>query len=503
MKTASLDKRIAKVVLVALLSLVLAEIVSGAETVEGPADWRQWPLAPANKPESLDCRDKIAPESVPAVPAFPGAEGHGALSVGGRGGRVIKVTTLNAKGTGSLDEALRAKGARIVVFDVSGVIRGNFVVTEPNITVAGQTAPGAGVTIEGTFYVKLQKAPQVGNVTLRFLRVRVPPVPAKSTDGLDAVCLLGADRAIVDHMSASWAVDETTSSPYCANVTYQWCSVEESATVGHKKGMHNYGMKGADWPYGFIHHNLMAHHSRRNPSGTAHVINNVVYDVRDGFVHDAPAPLPGLYYASNVMGNYYKQGPSSDKFYPICFKQNTAYYAVDNFIHGVGLIKDPWLEAEKHPGLKAYADKGKRLARPRPYPYFPITIHSPQRACELVLAHAGCLPRDCVSRRTIQEFKDGTGRWGRNAPEKPSDEWYLDGLTPGKPEPDSDGDGMPDRWEQAHGLNPRDAADAAQIVSKGASPADRHAGYTYIEFYVNELADNLILQAMREAGVIP
>lgn len=473
------------------------------ETIRAPDDWRQWPLDPSERPDRADPRNRIDPATVPAIAAFPGAEGHGALSVGGRGGRVIKVTTLAGKGPGSLDEALRANGPRIVVFDVSGVIRGDFLITEPNITVAGQTAPGAGITIEGTLYTRFTKASNVGNVTLRFLRVRVPPVPPMSTETLDAVRILGADRAIVDHVSASWAADETTGSPESVNVTYQWCSAEESALQGHRERLHNYGMKGAGYPWGFIHHNLMAHHSNRNPSATAHVINNVAYDFRRGFVMDQAPPPPDLYYASNVIGNYYKAGPSEPNIQPMLLKKNTAYFIADNFIHGTGLVRDVWKEADKHPGLKVNVAVGKRLARPRPHPYFPVTIHSVQRACELVLAHAGCLPRDCVSRRTIREFKDGTGRWGRNAPEKPSDEWYLDGLKPGKPEPDSDSDGMPDRWEQSLGLNPRDAADAAKVVPKRASPADRHAGYTYIEFYINELADNLISQAMREAGVNP
>lgn len=284
------------------------------------------------------------------------------------------------------------------------------------------------------------------------------------------------------------------------NVTYQWCSVEESAIQGHREGLHNYGMKGAYYPWGFIHHNLMAHHSYCNPSATAH---NVVYDFRNGFVFDAPSPPPDLFYAASIIGNYYKAGPSEANIRPWVLKTNTAYFFADNFIHGTGLIRDPWKEAEKHPGLKAVATTGKRLAKPRPYPFFPIAIHRPERAYELVLAHAGCLPRDRVSRRTIDEVKSGTGKWGRNAPDKPDDAWFMEGLTPGKPLPDADSDGMPDAWEFKHRLNPRDAADAARIVPRGASPADRHAGYTFIEFHINDLADNLVLQGQRDAKVQP
>lgn len=171
-----------------LASMLSAGGASAVETIEGPADWRRWPLAPADHPEQLDPRNEIAPQSVPPVPAFPGAEGHGALATGGRGGRVIKVTTLSAKGPGSLDEAFRAKGPRIVVFDVSGVIRGNFIVTEPNLTVAGQTAPGAGITIEGTLYTKFREAPQIGNVILRGrARAKVAPFPDAMTSSSSAI----------------------------------------------------------------------------------------------------------------------------------------------------------------------------------------------------------------------------------------------------------------------------------------------------------------------------
>jgi pectate lyase len=106
-----------------------------------------------------------------------------------------------------------------------------------------------------------------------------------------------------------------------------------------------------------------------------------------------------------------------------------------------------------------------------------------------VLAQAGCLPRDAVSKRAVQEVRTATGSWGRHDPEG----GLMAGLTPGKPPVDSDSDGMPDAWEAAHGLNPKDPADAGRTVPAGASENDRHKGYTYIEFYINELADRLIV----------
>jgi hypothetical protein len=107
------------------------------------------------------------------------------------------------------------------------------------------------------------------------------------------------------------------------------------------------------------------------------------------------------------------------------------------------------------------------------------------------MARAGCFPRDRVTKRTLREVRTGTGKWGRNAPAAPTDEWFLEGLSVGRAPTDADGDGMPDEWEKAHGLNPADRTDAAGTVPRGASRGDRHAGYTYIEYYLNELADRM------------
>ncbi len=112
-----------------------------------------------------------------------------------------------------------------------------------------------------------------------------------------------------------------------------------------------------------------------------------------------------------------------------------------------------------------------------------------------MLPHAGCLPRDIVSRNTIRDVKTATGKWGRHLPK----EGLMHGLKPAKAPGDSDNDGLPDEWEKAHGLNPNDATDANETVPAGASRADRHKGYTHIEFYINELADKLIEQAVAQS----
>ena len=134
--------------------------------------------------------------------AFPGAEGFGAAAVGGRGGKVIKVTNLKADGPGSLQAACAAEGPRIVVFDVSGVIRGNVTIRHSNITIAGQTAPGAGITIEGMLKNVYRAKPPLHDVVVRFLRVRPRPLKRKGAGG-DCVQLTYIDRLIVDHVNCS------------------------------------------------------------------------------------------------------------------------------------------------------------------------------------------------------------------------------------------------------------------------------------------------------------
>jgi hypothetical protein len=137
-----------------------------------------------------------------------------------------------------------------------------------------------------------------------------------------------------------------------------------------------------------------------------------------------------------------------------------------------------------------FNNNGRELNEPAKVP--PVQTVDAKRVYDLVLAKAGCWPRDRVTRRTVEEVRNQSGAWGRNAPLEPTDEWFLEGLATGRALLDSDNDGLPDAWEKAHGLNPKDPADATSTVPAGRSDGDRHQGYTYIEFYVNERADNLV-----------
>ena len=192
--------------------------------------------------------------------AFPTAEGYGKFTVGGRGGKVYEVTNLNDSGEGSLRAAVEASGPRTVVFRVSGTIdlKSDLRIKNPNLTIAGQTAPGDGICIKG--YPLMIGADEV---IIRHIRVRFGD---ESGQDSDAIGCRYVKNLILDHVSASWSVDETMSIYHCENVTVQWCMITESMfdSSNATKGDHGFGgIWGSN--HGSYHHNLIAHHSSRNP----------------------------------------------------------------------------------------------------------------------------------------------------------------------------------------------------------------------------------------------
>jgi len=418
------------------------------------------------------------------LPAFPGAEGFGAIAIGGRGGKVIKVTNLKSSGPGSLQEACETEGHRIVVFEVGGVIHGDVAIRHPYITIAGQTAPSPGITVEGRLLARPKDKSRLHDIVVRFIRFR--PLPTTGSSG-DTVQLPKSERIILDHLSLSWANDETIDIIFSSEVTVQWCAIEESDPTGHSKGVpHNFGILSAYEGSGNIslHHNLFAHHYRRCPSLSPQVPakpgdfrNNLLYDCLGGLAHDGHTPKSGI----NMIGNYYKKGPSSERLYPFGFIDAGRYYVEGNYIEGIGEIGDPRDESVQFPRWIQYNRDGKKLTAPAKVA--PIVTHSAQEAYRLVLAYAGCRPQDRVSLRTIEEVKTLTGKWARNAPLKPSDEWYLEGLQYDKSPVDSDNDAMPDAWEEANGCDKTDDSDYNKVMP---------SGYTAIEEYINERGEQLI-----------
>jgi hypothetical protein len=453
---------------------------------------------------SLIAASAVAAPGADGVKAFPGAEGWGAVTAGGRGGKVVSVTNLNASGPGSLAEACATDGPRIVVFDVSGVIRGDIKITKPHITIAGQTSPGAGITVEGVISTWNLG---VHDIIIRHLRIRRQRDLGSGGDCIQIGGLgpkrTGTYNIMLDHLSLSWGNDEVIDLYHSHDATVQWCTVEESDDQGHPKGAHNYGIISAAEDNGAVsvHHNLWAHHGRRVPcmapyreNAADDFCNNLVYNCRGGYTDDghgnrARSPV-------NLHRNYYRRGPqTTGRMYPYALAPQMDFYVRDNYFEDWGYQGHPrhWKPAGQPGGVPRWIqfnNNGREIDAPAPVP--PVEMVDAKQVYELVLAKAGCWPRDRVTRRTIEEVKTQTGAWGRNGPMAPTDEWFLEGLTPAKPPADSDGDGIPDAWEKAHGLDPNDPADATRVVPAGKSKNDRHRGYTYIEYYLNELADGLV-----------
>lgn len=423
------------------------------------------------------------------LPAFPGAEGFGAIAIGGRGGKVILVTNLQSSGPGSLQAACEKEGPRIVVFKVGGVIRGDVAIRYSDVTIAGQTAPSPGITLEGRLLSRPVDRKRLHDIVVRFIRLRPPPTQGHTGD---AIQLPNVERVILDHVSLSWANDEMIDICHSSEVTIQWCTIEESDPLGHAKGRgHNFALISAYPQSGniSIHHNLFAHHSRRSPSLSPYVPgkpgdfrNNVVYNFYQGLTHDGHTPLAPI----NFIGNYYKRGRDSDKVYPFMFHKEGKYYLNDNYVEGYGEMIDPREPGFFSPRWLKYNRYGEKLSKE--VLVAPVKTHSALKAYEIVLAEAGAFPRDRVTNRTVEEVRKGAGRWARNGPAKPNDEWFLEGLPRGKPPSDSDGDGIRDAWEDAHGLNKTDPKDHNRIMP---------SGYTAIEEYINERAKVLIEEARK------
>ena len=433
-----------------------------------------------------------AHENVPAcggaLPAFPGAEGFGCGTPGGRGGRVMVVSNLDDFGPGSLREALESSGPRFVVFAVSGTIEVSeqIVIDDPYVTVAGQTAPGGGVTLraaEGntTGLVDIQ----THDVVIRFLRFRVgapEDVSGENLDGLNVWHKNGHD-VVIDHNSFSWAVDENVSTwDDAKRVTFSWNVIGEGLRwATHPEGEHSKGLlvSGERVRDVSVHHNLFVHNIARNPQisapGRVQVVNNVVYDYGDSALQTSNAHgAPKI----DVVANYFKAGPDSDPDryevdgYPIREKGDWSVHVTGNVgPHGRTLGSQRDLVSPEDQDL-VVADAPSGLP--------PITTTRAEEAYQDVLAKAGArVPYlDDVDARLIDDVRRGEGGMIND----PEDVGGWPELPAGEPRPDRDGDGMPDEWEDENGLDP-DSDDSA-----GDQDGD---GYTNIEEYANALVASL------------
>jgi len=432
----------------------------------------------------------VASQSL-ALPAFPGAEGFGADTTGGRGGKVYIVTSLEDYGKkdkpmpGTFRYAVEQAGPRIVVFAVSGYIELTLpiVITNPNITIAGQTAPGDGVCLKNRQVV----IKDTNDVVIRYLRVRPgDTVVGKLDKTCDAFSIDNSRNVILDHCSATWSSDETISlAKKSKNVTIQWCLIAEclnyytkpGSDIGHSKG----SILSSDGPGISVHHNLYAHIFARMPKiGTNHFgepgtvcdfRNNVLYDWGGSEAGYDAIEQPVLF---NYVGNYLKPGAaSSDK--SVAFRvigSKTSLYSDGNIFENADKMSSDnklMFTVANEAGTKVFLDKP--VAAPA------VKTLPAANARDAVLASVGAYvpARDTIDTRIIESFKRNTGKILDSQDE-------VGGYQPlksGKPPLDTDADGMPNEWEKTHGLNPADASDGVK---------DRDSdGYTNIEEYINGL----------------
>lgn len=424
-------------------------------------------------------------EPVSPTLAFPGAEGFGRYAQGGRGGAVLRVTTLDDSGPGSLRAAVETKGPRTIIFDVGGTITlaSPLKISRGRITVAGQTAPGDGITLRGQPLVIA-----ADDVVVRYIRVRLGDETKVQEDALSVT---RGRRIIIDHVSASWSVDETLSagSRYATpedgvfDLTVQWSIIAESLNVSvHDKGKHGYGslIRGGRGSKMSWLNNLWANHQARMPrpgnyndraadpvGGFFEFRGNVFYNWgggRAGYNADVDALA-----AYDFVGNWYQAGPDSEAAVAFCEenKGSRAWFE-GNAMNGA-IPRDPWSLVGCTPpeGYRAsgpLADSGARTP-------------SPSLAYARVLASAGAAKsRDTVDARIVAGVRAKSGRLINSQ----SDVGGWPDLKGGPAWVDSDGDGMPDDWEKTHGFNAADASD-------GVKDADGD-GFTNLEEWLNSLA---------------
>lgn len=433
------------------------------------------------------------------VVAFPGAVGFGRLATGGRGGDVYIVTNTNDSGTGSLRNGITsASGPRTIVFEVSGniMLQSKLDINRANLTIAGQTAPGDGITIAG-YPVNVV----ADNIIIRYLRFRCGDYnimagngkPAKGNGNLKgstagALDVGGANNVIIDHVSTSWAIDETLSVTDSNNVTVQNSIVSESLNdSNHEKGDHGFGslLRGNGEGGTTFYRNLYAHHDMRNPGagsnqttvsikGQLDFVNNVVYGwgTRSG---EAIGGSSGGIVELNYVNNYVVANVDSRNAMSVWDEVKTEGILtfqtgnkLDSNINGTRDGADSgW---NMFPNFTSAQKRSSRWS----FPVVPTV--SADQAYDLVLNSAGASKvRDAIDARIVQQVRTNTGR----IIDSQEDVGGLPVLNSASAPLDTDRDGMPDSWEQARGLNPNNASDR--------NSKNLDSVYTNLEVYLNSL----------------
>ena len=471
---------------------------------------------------------EIAFAQFASAPAFPGAEGYGRYVTGGHGTTgtptIYHVTNLKDSGSGSLRYGVESKsGYRIIVFDVAGTIAlsSQLNIKNGNVTILGQTAPGDGICIKN-YGVQIKAS----NVILRFLRFRMGDEKGVEADALGFMSHNESPafkNIVIDHCSISWSTDECASFYGVENFSFQWNYVTESLKISvHDKGSHGYGgiWGGKKASY---HHNLIAHHDSRNPrldhgyvstiGGPLDLINNVIYNWGGNTCYGGENKSGYAAKTYNILNNYYKPGPATKSSVATRMLDPTIscsncgsgcvpgiFYMTGNYMYGSPTVTaDNWKGSTHNTAsLKSFVrfTSGEELYDTCKL----LNMHKAETAFEKVTNCAGAsFKRDVIDERIAEEAREGTytfdGSMGSTGGliDSQSDVggWPIYGSD-SKPK-DTDKDGIPDDWEEANGLNPASATDAAKRT------LDPRGYYTNIEVYANWLVESIIKEEMADA----
>jgi len=450
--------------------------------------------------------DTALAKELEVLKSFPTAEGSGAKTVGGRGGRVIEVTNLNASGAGSFKEACEAEGKRTVVFRVGGTIDlggAEVIIRNDYLTIAGQTAPGEGIQLKnGGLSIRANE------VIVRYLRIRPGPA-ASMIDALNIVSPSRHDRkknVIIDHVSAFWGVDETMNAgSFFNNVTMQWsiiaeglhCSIYDNAGVkeswkpckkieGRDRWAHSRGsMVNSDSRDITYHHNLLYRNYKRNPliqSSDGNIINNVMVNYQyQVYVEPFEEKV-----RANFIGNYFRSYlhiRPPIRVYDVNkgYDGKSGVYYKDNY-DSKFRPDSKYLETSIRILHKKSDSKGDGHVRDRvePYLFDSVKVEPVHKAYKSVLEKVGANypKRDSADERVIAFVL--SGKAPKTLINDPSEVGGWPFIKGGEALPDSDHDGMPDSWERSHKLNPKKAEDRNDKTLSSI-------GYTNLEVYLNSL----------------
>lgn len=471
----------------------------------------------------VGCKDEEQKQTTPQSNASIGSiyfEGGGANTTGGAGGNVYIVSSLaDDGGSNTLRYAIEKSGSRTIVFAISGTIhlKGDIEIKNGNLTIAGQTAPGGGITVAGGS-IKIK----ADNVIIRFLRFRPGDGEGKKDGNNTTDAIEGEDRKniVIDHCSISWGTDECASFYGNENFTMQYCIISEGLgyyNTSEGKREHRYGGLWGGKNATF-HHNLLAHHESRMPRldhdyvsylrGPVDIVNNVIYNWSSTSTYGGESTScrgandNNNYRKYNLVNNYYKPGPNTSSKENMCQPWSTEcenccknsknsedhkclvpahFYISGNYVNGQANFDWQGVKKQGEESLSAEDFKNKIKSNSR----FPMNeIHaqeSAEDAYNSVLEKAGaCLYRDEIDTRIINEVETGTGSLVGNI--ENYEEIYPE-LPTGTAPTDTDKDGMPDEWETKHGLNPSDKADRRYTTIDGAR--------TNLDFYLDELVEHL------------